>query len=89
MRSERKEESGITAHSLPADIGRLLRCDWDLITEQALFDDIDRLIVQYHIIGRMPQVDAAAAIGVDRKTVSRRLPGIIDRSRFVMGRLNM
>ena len=37
-------------------------------------DVIDQQIVKLYIVRRLPQLDAAAEIGVDRKTISRRLP---------------
>ena len=38
-------------------------------------DVIDQQIVKLYIVRRLPQMDAAAEIGVDRKTISRRLAG--------------
>ena len=49
-------------------------------------DVIDRQIVKLYIVRRLPQMDAAAEIGVDRKTISRRLPHIITIARRVAGR---
>lgn len=40
-------------------------------------DEIDQQIVNLYIVRRLPQMDAAAEIGVDRKTISRRLPEIM------------
>ena len=40
-------------------------------------DEIDQQIVKLYIVCRLPQVDAAAEIGIDRKTISRRLPHIL------------
>ena len=42
---------------------------------------IDQQIVNLYIVGRLPQMDAAAEIGVDRKTISRRLPHIYNTAR--------
>lgn len=44
---------------------------------ETLLDEIDKQIVRYYIMDRLPQMDAAAEIGIDRKTISRRLPNII------------
>jgi predicted DNA-binding protein (UPF0251 family) len=44
-------------------------------------DVIDQQIVRLYIVRRLPQMDAAAEIGVDRKTISRRLPHIIETAR--------
>ena len=44
-------------------------------------DVIDQQIVELYIVRRIPQMDAAAEIGVDRKTISRRLPHIYNTAR--------
>lgn len=49
-------------------------------------DVIDRQIVKLYIVRRLPQMDAAAEIGVDRKTISRRLPHIYDIARRLVGK---
>lgn len=51
-------------------------------------DEIDQQIVNLYIVGRLPQMDAAAEIGVDRKTISRRLPHIIKIARRTGERLH-
>lgn len=48
-------------------------------------DEIDQKIVNLYIVGRLPQMDAAAEIGVDRKTISRRLPHIYNTARRLTG----
>jgi hypothetical protein len=42
--------------------------------------------VKLYIVRRLPQIDAAAEIGVDRKTISRRLPHIIETARRLVGK---
>ena len=49
-------------------------------------DEIDQQIVNLYIVGRLPQMDAAAEIGVDRKTISRRLPHIYNIARRLVGK---
>lgn len=49
-------------------------------------DEIDKQIIEYHIVRRLPQMDAAAEIGVDRKTISRRLPHIYNTARRLVGK---
>jgi hypothetical protein len=44
-------------------------------------DVIDQQIVNLYIVRRLPQMDAAAEIGIDRKTISRRLPHIYNTAR--------
>lgn len=47
---------------------------------------IDRQIIRLYIVGRLPQMDAAAEIGVDRKTISRRLSHIYNIARRLVGK---
>lgn len=49
-------------------------------------DVIDRQIVKLYIVGRLPQMDAAGEIGIDRKTISRRLPHIYNIARRLVGK---
>ena len=49
-------------------------------------DEIDQQIVKLYIVRRLPQLDAAAEIGVDRKTISRRLPHIYNIARRLVGK---
>lgn len=44
-------------------------------------DVIDQQIVNLYIVRRLPQMDAAGEIGIDRKTISRRLPHIYNTAR--------
>lgn len=44
-------------------------------------DVIDQQIVRLYIVRRLPQLDAAGEIGIDRKTISRRLPHIYNTAR--------
>ena len=49
-------------------------------------DVIDQQIVKLYIVRRLPQMDAAAEIGVDRKTISRRLSHIYNIARRLVGK---
>jgi hypothetical protein len=49
-------------------------------------DVIDRQIVKLYIVCRLPQMDAAGEIGIDRKTISRRLPHIYNIARRLVGK---
>ena len=48
-------------------------------------DEIDQQIVNLYIVRRLPQMDAAAEIGIDRKTISRRQPHIYNTARRLTG----
>lgn len=47
---------------------------------------IDQQIVNLYIVRRLPQLDAAGEIGIDRKTISRRLPHIYNTARRLVGK---
>ena len=49
-------------------------------------DVIDQQIVKLYIVRRLPQLDAAGEIGIDRKTISRRLPHIYTTARRLVGK---
>lgn len=67
--------------ALPKELEHLTRSDWERVTDEGLLDVIDQQIVKLYIVRRIPQLDAAAEIGVDRKTISRRLPHIYNTAR--------
>ena len=56
------------------------------VTDEGIWDLIDQKIIELYIVGRLPQMDAAAEIGVDRKTISRRLPHIYNPARRLVGK---
>lgn len=64
----------------------MTRRDWEHVADEGIFDLIDRQIIRLYIVGRLPQMDAAAEIGVDRKTISRRLPHIYNIARRLAGK---
>ena len=72
--------------ALPKGLEHLTRRDWEHVADEGICDLIDRQIIRLYIVGRLPQMDAAAEIGVDRKTISRRLPHIITIARRIAGR---
>lgn len=74
---------------IPEDLGGLLRSDWERVTEEACFDEIDAGIVRQYILRQLPQIDAAAELCIDRKTISRRLPSILVRARRTARKLHM
>ena len=49
-------------------------------------DVIDQQIVRLYIVRRLPQLDAAGEFGIDRKTISRRLPHIYNTARRLVGK---
>lgn len=72
--------------ALPKGLEHLTRRDWEHVADEGICDLIDRQIIRLYIVGRLPQMDAAAEIGVDRKTISRRLPHIYNIARHLVGK---
>ncbi len=72
--------------ALPKGLEHLTRRDWEHVADEGLLDEIDQQIVRLYIVRRLPQMDAAAEIGVDRKTISRRLPHIYNTARRLVGK---
>ena len=63
----------------------MTRRDWEHVADEGLLDVIDQQIVRLYIVRRLPQMDAAGEIGIDRKTISRRLPHIYNTARRLTG----
>ena len=72
--------------ALPKGLENMTRRDWEHVADEGLLDVIDQQIVKLYIVRRLPQMDAAAEIGVDRKTISRRLPHIYNTARRLAGK---
>ena len=60
--------------------------DWEHVADEGICDLIDRQIIRLYIVRRLPQLDAAGEIGIDRKTISRRLPHIYNTARRLVGK---
>ena len=63
----------------------MTRRDLEHVADEGLLDVIDQQIVRLYIVRRLPQMDAAGEIGIDRKTISRRLPHIYNTARRLTG----
>ena len=72
--------------ALPKGLEHLTRRDWEHVADEGLLDEIDQQIVRLYIVRRLPQMDAAAEIGGDRKTISRRRPHIYNIARRRVGK---
>ncbi len=71
---------------MPKGMENMTRRDWEHVADEGLLDVIDQQIVKLYIVRRLPQMDAAAEIGIDRKTISRRLPHIYNIARRLVGK---
>lgn len=74
---------------MPKELEGLLASDWKHVLEEATLGAEDAEIARLYIIERMPQVDVAAEMSLDRSTVSRRVEGILDKARRVAVKLEL
>lgn len=74
---------------LPNDLAGLLRSEWELVVEQASLGEEDTEIARDCLFLRIPQIEVAEELGIDRSTISRRMPKIIERVQKTAKKLNM
>lgn len=74
---------------LPEDLSGLLTDQWGTIIRQAGYNWEDAEIIRLCFIAKIPQVDAAEEIGISRRAINRRIPGIIDRAKCVAEKLDI
>lgn len=74
---------------LPTDIAELLRSDLERAIYEAALHADDALIAKRYLVEKVAQIDIAAELGWERSTVSRRLPGIIERVAWAANRLKI
>ena len=73
---------------LPDSLGKLLRSDMETAIFEANLGNSDSLIAKRYLIERIPQIDIAIEMDLERSTISRRLPSIIDRVEKTAQRLS-
>ncbi len=74
---------------LPHDLAGLLRSEWETVIEQASLGAEDTVIARECLFLRVPQIEVAAELDIDRSTVSHRIPKIISRVQRTAKKLNM
>lgn len=74
---------------LPVELGELLKRDLETAIDQANLGEEDTLIARRYLIDQVPQIDIATEIGMERSTVSRRLPRILGRVLWAAERMGM
>lgn len=75
--------------NLPGELKGLLAGDWERVVNEAMLGAEDREIVRLYIVERLPQVDVADALHMDRSTISRRMKSIFDEARRTAERLDI
>lgn len=74
---------------LPSELKNLLASDWERVIGQAMIGREDREIIRLYVLERMPQIDIAAELHMDRSTVSRRMDKIMIEVRRTAEKLDM
>lgn len=74
---------------LPGSLGQLLRSEMEIAISEANLGNSDSLIAKRYFLERIPQMDIAAELDIERSTISRRLPFIVERIEKTAQRLNL
>lgn len=74
---------------VPGSLDGLLRSDWETAISQAALGKEDTKIAEMYLLDAIPQVEIGAELDLDRSTISKRLPKIIDRVERTATKLNM
>lgn len=74
---------------LPVELENLLTDDWERLIGQAMLSAEDKEIVRLYIVERLPQVDVAGELHMDRSTISRRMDKILTEARRTARRLDL
>ena len=74
---------------LPGSLGQLLRSEMEIAISEANLGNSDSLIAKRYFLERVPQMDIAAELDIERSTISRRLPFSIERVEKTAQRLKL
>lgn len=74
---------------LPGSLGQLLRSEMETAISEANLGNSDSLIAKRYLIERIPQIDIAIEMDLERSTISRRLPYILSKIEQTAQRLKL
>ncbi len=63
----------------PISNAGLTRSEWETVIREATLGIENTLIAEMYLLDAIPQVEIAAELNLDRSTVSKRLPKIMDK----------
>lgn len=72
---------------LPDDLQKLLRSELEVAIRESALSREDALIATRYIVEKVPQIDIAAELCMERSTISKRLPNITRRVAWAAARL--
>ncbi len=67
----------------------LLRSEMETAIQEANLGNLNTKIAKLYLIDQLPQIDIAVELGLDRSTISRRIPMILERVEQTAKRLEM
>lgn len=67
----------------------LTRSEWEAVIREAALGTENTRIAEMYLLDAIPQVDIGAELNLSRSTISKRLPGIVDRIERTARKLNM
>lgn len=70
-------------------LNEMLYSQWVDVIKQANLGKQDTYIARRYFLDAIPQIEIAADLNLDRSTVSRRLPRILDRLERTAKKLNL
>ena len=74
---------------LPGSLGQLLRSEMEKAISEANLGNSDSLIAKRYLLERIAQMDIAAEMDIERSTISRRMPFIIEQVEQAAQRLKL
>ncbi len=74
---------------VPESLSDLLRSDWEKIISQAALGQEDTKIATMYLLDAIPQVEIGVELGLERSTISRRLPKILSKVEHTARKMNI
>ncbi len=65
------------------------RSEWETVIREATLGIENTLIAEMYLLDAIPQVEIAAELNLDRSTVSKRLPKIMDKVELTAKKLGI
>ena len=74
---------------VPESLNGLLRADWEAVIFQANLGEENTKIAEMYLLDALPQVEIGEELGLERSTISRRLPKILDKVERAAHKMNI
>ena len=74
---------------LPSGLADLLKSETEAAIEEANLGRDDTLIAKMYLIDKIPQIDIGIELDLDRSTISKRLPNILDKVEHTAHKMNI